>query len=108
MKKASPVVATFAGRARRSRASLLLQAGCARRISGGSYEAALPISRLIIDSAVKPHGHSWLKFRHIALRIEAQAQRIAIVIADRALGLPGRERPERQELSDDGRCAAPT
>ena len=37
------------------------------------------------------------------MRIEAQAQRIAIVIADRALGLPGRERPERQQLGDDGR-----
>ena len=37
------------------------------------------------------------------LRIEAQAQRIAIVVADRALGLPGRERPERQELGDDRR-----
>ena len=39
----------------------------------------------------------------IALRIEAQAQRVAIVIADRALGLPGRERPERPQLGDDGR-----
>ena len=36
-----------------------------------------------------------------------RSQRIAIVVADRALGLPGGEGPERLQLSDDGWCRAP-
>jgi hypothetical protein len=35
--------------------------------------------------------------------MEAQAQRVAIVIADRSLGLSSRERAERQQLGDDSR-----
>src|SRR4051794_31230023 len=47
----------------------------------------------------------------IALRIEPQPERVAIVIADGALGLPGRERAERPQLGEDGRyrrTAVPT
>jgi hypothetical protein len=38
----------------------------------------------------------------LALRIEAQPQHIAIVIADRAHSLPGRKCPQRQKPGDDG------
>src|SRR5262245_12106799 len=53
-------------------------------------------------SAIEPDRHTGLEPGRIALRIEAQAQRIAIVIADRALRLPGRERPNRPKLGDSG------
>jgi hypothetical protein len=36
------------------------------------------------------------------LRIEPQAQRVAVVIADHPLGLPGGEGPKRPRLGDDG------
>ncbi len=41
-----------------------------------------------------------------ALRIEAQSQRVAIVTADRTLGLPGRERPKRQPPGENRHFAA--
>jgi len=43
------------------------------------------------------------------LRVEPQAQRVAVVVADRALGLPGGEGAERRELGDEGRrrCTRP-
>ena len=47
-------------------------------------------------SAIEPNRHSGLEAARITLRIEPQAQRIAVVIADRAFGLPGRERSERR------------
>ena len=53
-------------------------------------------------TAIEPDRHAGLEPGPIALRIEAQAQRIAIVIADRALSLPGRERPDRLKFGDDG------
>jgi hypothetical protein len=56
-----------------------------------------------IRSACEPDGHPGLKFGHIALGIEAQAQRIAVVITDRALGLPSRKWPQPQELRDERR-----
>ena len=43
-------------------------------------------------SAIEPHRRAELEGGRIALRIEAQAQRVEIVIADRTFGLPGRER----------------
>ena len=52
-------------------------------------------------SAIEPHRHPGLEGGGIAERIEAQAQRVAVVIADGALGLPGRERPERHQLGDE-------
>src|SRR5262245_17022847 len=52
-------------------------------------------------SAMEPNRHAGLEAARITLRIEPQAQRIAVVIADRALGLPGRERSERHELGDN-------
>lgn len=47
-------------------------------------------------SASKPHRHAGREPRRIALPIETQAQRRAIMIADRPLGLPGRKRSERR------------
>ena len=41
--------------------------------------------------ALEPDRHARLEIRRIAFRIEAYAERAAIVIADRALGLPRRE-----------------
>jgi hypothetical protein len=63
-------------------------------------------ARCAIDergSAIEPDRHAGFEAARITLRIEAQAQRIEIVVADRALGLPGREWPEWQQLGDDGR-----
>src|SRR5262245_42506390 len=54
-------------------------------------------------SAKEPHRHTRLENSWIALWIEAQAQRVAVVAAGGALGLPGRERAERPKLGDDGR-----
>src|SRR5882724_6321196 len=54
-------------------------------------------------STSNPDRHAGLKPARIALRIETQPERIAIVIADRALGLPGREGAERPQLGDDAR-----
>src|SRR5215510_9462865 len=51
-------------------------------------------------SAIEPDRHAGLELRRIALRIEAQAKRIAIVIADRTLGLPRCEGSERSKLGD--------
>ena len=45
-----------------------------------------------------------LKPIRLALQIETQPERIAIIIADRALGLPRREYAERPHLGDGGRC----
>src|SRR6266511_5863754 len=56
-----------------------------------------------IRSACKPNGHPGLEFGHIGLGIETQAQRIAVVITDRTLGLPSRKWPQRQELGDERR-----
>jgi hypothetical protein len=38
-----------------------------------------------------PDHHARLEPGRIALRIKSQSQRVAVVIADRALGLPCRE-----------------
>src|SRR5262249_39614567 len=51
--------------------------------------------------AIEPDRHAGLEIGGIALRIEAQPQRAAVVIADRAFRLPGRERAERDQLGDD-------
>src|SRR5262249_28439556 len=55
-------------------------------------------------SATDPDRHARLKPGCVDRRIEAQAQRISIMIPDRALGLPSCERPERHQLGNDGRC----
>jgi hypothetical protein len=49
--------------------------------------AYVPLRR----SAIEPHRHSRLEGAHVALRLEAQAQRAAVVIVDRTLGLPRRK-----------------
>jgi hypothetical protein len=69
-------------------------------------------------------GNGWIEFNGRArppsqagvrsgpLRIEAKAQRIAVVVADCPLRLPGRKRPERYQLGDECRrrlvCARPS
>src|SRR5215831_20100703 len=58
------------------------------------------IRRLTMD----PDCHPRLEADRIGLRIESQAQCVAIVSANRALGLPSRERSERHELGNNGRC----
>ena len=58
-------------------------------------------------SAIEPDGHARLESSRSTLWVEAQAQRVAIVIADCALGLPGREGAKRPQLGNDGRgCRA--
>src|SRR5262245_53285235 len=58
---------------------------------------------VVASSTRNPDRHARLDVARIASRIEAQPQRIAIVIADRALGLPGREGTEWPHFGDDGR-----
>src|SRR5260370_36385718 len=55
-------------------------------------------------STLEPYCHAGLEVGRIALRIEAQPQRVAIMITDRALGLPGCKWAQRQELGDEGRA----
>src|SRR5215510_512278 len=62
-----------------------------------------------LRSRIEPDRHAWLEAGRITLQIEAQAQRIAVVIANRTLGLPGRERPQRPQLCDQSwRLLRPT
>jgi hypothetical protein len=68
------------------------------------FWSSLCSSQYRIFSTSNPNHHAGLKSTRIALRIETQPKRVAIVIADRALGLPGREGAERPELSDNGWC----
>src|SRR4029434_3448186 len=51
-------------------------------------------------SRIEPDRHAWLESGWITLQIEAQAQCIAVMIANSALGLPGRERAQRAQLGD--------
>jgi len=53
------------------------------------------------EVARNPYRHAGLEARGIALRIESQAQRAAVVIADDPLGLPGGKDAERLHLGDD-------
>src|SRR5260370_10232469 len=48
-----------------------------------------------------PNGHARLEACGLALRVEAQAQRIAVMIANNPLGLPGSKDPERPQFGDD-------
>src|SRR5215471_1162058 len=60
-------------------------------------------------SILDPNRHARLEIRRLSLRIETQAQRVAIMIADYPLGLPGGEGAERPQFGDDsfdrGLCA---
>ena len=51
-------------------------------------------------STIEPDRHAWLEAGRITLQIEAQAQSIAVVTANRTLGLPCRERAQRAHLGD--------
>ena len=53
-----------------------------------------------LRSAIEPHRHAWLEAARVAFRIKAQAKRVAIVIADCTLGLPGRKLSKRYKLGD--------
>jgi hypothetical protein len=53
--------------------------------------------------AIEPDRHAGLELWLIALRVKTQVHHAAIVIADGALGLPGRERSERRQFGDDRR-----
>src|SRR4029077_5773022 len=64
---------------------------------------ALPFIGSTSPSSRYPDRHAGFDPARIALRIEAQPERVAIVIADRALGLPGRESAERSQLGDHRR-----
>src|SRR5262245_8627290 len=61
-----------------------------------------PMSFCILRSRIEPHRHAGLEAGRITPQIEAQAQRIAVVIANRTLGLPGRESAERTQFGDQG------
>src|ERR1700744_1325425 len=52
-------------------------------------------------SMLDPDSHAWLKGRPLADRIEAQPQRVAVVIANHPLGLPGGEGSEWLQFGDD-------
>src|SRR5215467_15924796 len=54
-------------------------------------------------SATEPDRHAGFEPAGIALRVDAQAQRVAIVGADRTLRLPSGERSKRHELGYDSR-----
>ena len=53
-----------------------------------------------LRSRIEPDRHAGLEAGRITLQVEAQAQGIAVVIANRALGLPSRERAQRAQLGD--------
>jgi len=53
----------------------------------GSTFLASPLSSLSFSTS-DPDRYAWLEAIRIALRIETQPQRIAIMIADSTLGLP--------------------
>src|SRR5262245_57368907 len=55
-----------------------------------------------LRSRLEPDRHTRLKTDRI-LQIQAQAQRIAVVTANRTFGLPGRECAQRAQLSDQSR-----
>src|SRR6266436_9337115 len=48
-----------------------------------------------------PNGHTRLEACRLPLRIDAQAQRIAVMIANNPLGLPGGKDAERPQFGDD-------
>src|SRR5216684_1729900 len=49
-----------------------------------------------------PNSHARLKACRRCLRVEAQAKRVAVMIPNNPLGLPGRKRSERPQFGDDG------
>jgi hypothetical protein len=52
-----------------------------------------------------PNSHTWFEACGLSLRVEAQAQRIAVMITNNPLGLPGSKDPERpQKVQARGRA----
>jgi ABC-2 type transport system permease protein len=84
--------------------------------AGYIFPSDLAIDGLVrinqLDASLQEVAHDWrglwilaaiyftLEAARIALRIEAQPQRVAVVIADCALGLPDRERSKRHKLGN--------
>src|SRR4029077_4466228 len=59
--------------------------------------ALAQVSSLVLD----PDSHARLKVCRLSLRVEAQAKRVAVMIPNNPLGLPGGERSERPQFGDD-------
>jgi hypothetical protein len=55
-------------------------------------------------SRIDPDRHARLESCRVTLQVEAQAQSIAVVTANRALGLPGCERAQRAHFGDQSEC----
>src|SRR5438105_15509197 len=49
-----------------------------------------------------PDGRTWLKAFRFSLRVDAQAQRVAVMIANHPFGLPGGKASEWPQVGDDG------
>src|SRR5262249_52225955 len=58
---------------------------------------------LLLNSRIEPDRHARFEASRIVLQIEAQTQSVAVVTANRTLGLPGRECPQRAQLGDQSR-----
>src|SRR3954467_12568415 len=72
--------------------------GRANRTSARSEWSPFWNAPLVLD----PNSHARLKACRFSLRIEAQAKRVAVVIPNYPLGLPGGERSERPQFGNDG------
>src|SRR5215831_17220906 len=80
-----------------------LTSGLQHTAGPGYLRRFLAAKRRQSRSAIEPDRHAGLEPGRIAQRVKAQTQRAAVVIADRPLRLPGRERPERHQLGNEGR-----
>src|ERR1700676_1543909 len=60
------------------------------------------MSRQCLLLMLDPNSHAGLEACRLSRRIEAQAKRIAVMIANHPLGLPGGKDSERPQFSDDG------
>src|SRR5262245_15943846 len=89
-------------RGARARASLRDRASYrVKRVDPKGSEVRTADVSCSLGSTIEPDRHAWLEAGWIP-QIEAQAQRIAVVIANRTLGLPSREGAERAKLGDQG------
>ncbi len=59
------------------------------------------MSRQCLSLVLDPNRHTRLEACRLSLRVEAQAKRVAVMIPNNPLGLPGGERSERPQFGDD-------
>jgi hypothetical protein len=59
-------------------------------------------TRDALSLTFNPNSHAGFEICRLRERIEAHPQRIAVMISNHPLGLPGRERPERPQSGDNG------